>query len=248
MVVKRKISGIIIIGDEILSGKTLDTNSNFISKELGLRGIDVKEISIIKDDKKIIINKTLEFSEKFDYVFTTGGIGPTHDDLTTEAISAAFDKVLELNEEAHSYLKKHYTQDELTKARLKMAYLPKGSNLILNPVSLAPGFYIKNVYVFPGVPEILKAMFFEFIDKFSEKEIMPQINISTLLSEGVIADYIKSIQQENPKVSIGSYPYFKSNLFGVSLILKSQDKDLLQNVGEQIFYFLDKKKGKPKYF
>lgn len=248
MNVKRKISGIIIIGDEILSGKTLDTNSNFISKELAIRGIDVKEIAIINDDRDKIISKTLEFSRRFDYVFTTGGIGPTHDDLTTKSISEAFKKDLELNQQAHLYLKKHYSPDELTNARLKMAYLPKGSNLILNPVSLAPGFYIENVYVFPGVPQILRAMFFEFVDKLFQKQILPQINISTLLSEGIIADFIESIQQKNPRVSIGSYPYFKSNLFGVSLVLKSQDNTLLKDVGKKIFDFLEKKNGKPKYF
>ena len=245
---KRKSSGIIIIGDEILSGKTLDTNSNFICKELSKRGVDTKEISVVGDLETKIINKVREFSDKFDYVFTTGGIGPTHDDITPKSIAKAFNKKLSINKKAKKYLENHYDKKELTKARLKMAFIPETSELILNPVSLAPGFFLKNIYVFPGVPKILEAMFYEFVDKLLEKNTLPQINISTTLSEGVIGEYLAKIQNENMQITIGSYPYFKHNLFGVSLVLKGQNKLLLEKVSHLIFNYLKKLNGKPKYF
>ena len=161
---KRKTSGLIIIGDEILSGKTLDTNSNYISKELSIRGVDVKEINIIQDIEEDIVSRVKLFSENYNYVFTTGGIGPTHDDITAESVAKAFNRKLVINKEAKKLLEKHYNFNERTPARFKMAVFPESAKLIYNPVSVAPGFYIKNVFVFPGVPRIMKAMFYEFID------------------------------------------------------------------------------------
>ena len=187
---KRKTSGILIIGNEILSGKTLDTNSNYICKELSVRGVDVKEIIILQDIEEKIINAVKLFSKNYNYVFTTGGIGPTHDDITAKSVAKAFNKRLVINNEAKKLLEKHYNINERTSARFKMAVLPEKAKLIYNPVSVAPGFYIKNVFVFPGVPRIMEAMFYEFIDGFLEKKILPQKQISTILPEGVIGDYI----------------------------------------------------------
>ena len=152
-------AGIIIIGDEILSGRTKDTNITWIANELNEIGIKLKEARVIEDDKKTIINTVLEFSKKFTYVFTSGGIGPTHDDITTESIAAAFKVDLEKNEIAMSLLKKHYKRSNIdfNEARQKMAIIPKGASLINNPVSVAPGFNIKNVYVFAGVPKIMQS-------------------------------------------------------------------------------------------
>ena len=248
MNIKRKNCGLIIIGDEILSGKTLDTNSNFLAKELSNRGVDVKEIFIIGDIEKSIINCVRNFSKKFNFVFTTGGIGPTHDDITSRSISKAFNKELLENKEARGLLEKHYPENELTKARLKMAFMPKDSNLIYNPVSIAPGFFIKNVYVFPGVPKIMEIMFVEFIDKLLKKNPLPQKSISTKLSEGIIGEYVGEIQVNYPNVMIGSYPYFKNNNFGVTLVLKSTNKNDLDKVCDELFSFLKKKKGNPMLF
>ena len=154
-------AGIIIIGDEILSGRTKDTNINWIANELNQMGINLKEARVIEDDKKTIINTVLEFSKKFTYVFTSGGIGPTHDDITTESIAAAFKVDLEKNKIAMNLLKKHYEKSNIdfNEARQKMAIIPKGALLIDNPVSVAPGFNIRNVYVFAGIPKIMQSMF-----------------------------------------------------------------------------------------
>ena len=156
MKIIRKKSGIIIIGNEILSGKTLDRNSNFLCKKLLQKGIDVQEVSVIPDIKKIIVEKINFYRKKFDYVFTTGGIGPTHDDITSESIAEAFNVKLAINKEARRRLENHYSDDVLTKARLKMAFIPKTAKLIDNPVSISPGFYIENVFVFPGAPKIFQ--------------------------------------------------------------------------------------------
>ena len=248
MISKRKTSGLLIIGNEILSGKTIDKNSNFFSKQLSKRGVDTKEISIIPDIEEVIVIKVRELSKKYDYVFTSGGIGPTHDDITAASVARAFSRKLVLNNSARELLKKHYDDNTLTKARLKMAKLPKDSKLINNPVSVAPGFNVENVYVFPGVPDILKVMFLEFVEKMFEERILPQKTISTILAEGVIGSYVGKAQKQNPDVEIGSYPYFKNNSFGVSLVIKSENKTKLDLVCKKLFEYLKVNNGKPKYF
>ena len=165
---QRKSSGIVVIGNEILSGKTLETNSNYICNQLFNIGVECEEIKIIKDNKLKIIETVRLFSKKFSYVFTSGGIGPTHDDITTASITEAFNQKLCLNQEAKKRLEKHYSDDVLTKARLKMAYLPERCRLIDNPVSIAPGFVIENVYVLPGVPKIFQIMANEIIKSLDE--------------------------------------------------------------------------------
>ena len=248
MISKRKTSGLLIIWNEILSGKTVDTNSNFFAKELSKRWVDTKEISIIPDIEEAIVIKVREFSKKYDFVFTSGGIGPTHDDITAASVARAFSRKLVLNDIARELLEKHYEGDTLTKARLKMAKLPKDSKLINNPVSVAPGFNVENVYVFPGVPDILKVMFSQFVDKMFEEKILPQKTISTILAEGVIGSYVGKAQKQNPDVEIGSYPYFKNNSFGVSLVIKSENKTKLELVCNKLFNYLKVNNGKPKYF
>jgi len=220
MKLKRKKSGLVIIGNEILSGKTLERNSNFICKELVKRGIECSEINIIRDDEKKIIDTVNFFRLKYDYVFTTGGIGPTHDDITSKSIAKALKVRLILNSEAKVRLEKHYADDILTDARLKMAYVPEGALLIDNPVSIAPGYAIKNVFVFPGVPKILQIMFKDFIESLGRQKKYCKRNITTILPEGIIGDFIGKVQKEFKDIEIGSYPYFKKKSFGVSLVIK----------------------------
>ena len=154
-------AGILIIGDEILSGRTKDTNSNWLAKELNLLGIRLEEITVIPDNKSRIIDLVKSFSKKFTYVFTCGGIGPTHDDITTESIAEALNLKLEKNKEAMKVLQIHYKNSniEFNEARQKMAIIPIGAKLIDNPVSAAPGFIVENIYVFAGVPQIMHSMF-----------------------------------------------------------------------------------------
>jgi len=152
-------AGILIIGDEILSGRTQDTNGNFIAKNLTLSGIKLEEIKVIQDKKNIIIDSVKLFSKKYTYVFTTGGIGPTHDDITSESIAEAFNKKFEINKESFNILEKYYPEGEFNKSRQRMTKMPKDAQLIYNPMTAAPGFILKNVFVLPGVPKIMEVMF-----------------------------------------------------------------------------------------
>jgi len=220
----RKTFGIIIIGNEILSGKTIDTNSNLVCCKFTSLGLSCKEVVVIPDEEEIIIEKVNHFREKFDFVFTTGGIGPTHDDITANSVSKAFSVSLILNKVAKKRLENHYSDEPLTQARLKMAYLPNSANLIDNPVSIAPGFFLENVYVLPGVPKILGAMLEQLTKKFSKNKKFEKKTITTILSEGIIGDYIANIQKKYPSIEIGSYPYFKKKSFGVFLVVTGDTK------------------------
>ena len=245
----RKTFGIIIIGNEILSGKTLDTNSHLICSELNNVGMVCKEIVTIPDVEKIISEKVNLFRQKFDFVFTTGGIGPTHDDKTSSAISSAFGDSLILNKEAKKRLEKHYSDDVLTNARLKMAYIPSRAKLIDNPVSIAPGFFIENVFVFPGVPKILEVMLEDVLKRFkkNQKKFIKKI-ITTTLSEGIIGEYLADVQINYSDLEIGSYPYFKKNSFGVSLVITGESIKRVKEACGLLITYLDKKKGNPRLF
>lgn len=220
---------ILVIGDEVLSGRTEDKNINFIAKRCDNIGVSVNEVRIIPDDKETIKNTVLECYKKFDYIFTTGGIGPTHDDITTECIASAFNLDVEINPEALKRLKDHYEKSnvELNDARIKMAKIPKGAKLIDNPVSSAPGFIVENIYVLPGVPKILQAMFKNLEDEIKGITNMVSKNIIVYSPEGEIADFLESIQNEFADISIGSYPYFRPPDVGTNIVLRSIDKNLI---------------------
>jgi molybdenum cofactor synthesis domain-containing protein len=219
----RLTAGIIVIGDEILSGRTKDTNSNFIAKRLIKSGIQLEEIIIIHDNKETIIKNVLSFHKKYNYVFTTGGIGPTHDDITSESIALAFNQKYCFHSKAYKILKEYYSKGEFNEGRKKMAKMPEKAKLILNPLTAAPGFIVKNIYVLPGVPLIMKKMFLnllKYIEKGTPKKIVT-ININ--LYESSIAKGLKKIQIDHPNCSIGSYPYFNyiTNKGGVNIVISS---------------------------
>ncbi len=245
---KRKSAGIITIGNEILSGKTIDTNSNFICNQLFNIGVSCEEVCTIKDEKLKIIEKVNIFRSKYDYVFTSGGIGPTHDDITSDSIAQAFGQKLLMNEEARKRLVEHYSDDILTKARLKMAFLPEQASLIDNPVSVAPGFFVENVFVFPGVPKILQIMVKEFVKSLDGGIRYYKKTVSTKLSEGIIGSYVEKIQKKFSYLEIGSYPYFKKKSFGVSLIIKGDDKSKVIEASMEIYSYIKSIKGEPKIF
>lgn len=229
-------AGIIIIGDEVLSGRTQDTNSNFISKELVKSGIDLHEIRVIKDDEKTIIDTVLDFKKRFMYVFTTGGIGPTHDDITSESIAKAFKRKYCLSPDAYNILEKYYTGKDFSESRQKMAMMPENVDLILNPLTAAPGFIIENVYVLPGVPQILKVMFLNIIKNLKRGKPKKILTINTNLFESVIANRLGVIQKNNQECTIGSYPYFNfsSKVGGVNLVISSWTLESLDPIYEEI--------------
>ena len=223
-------AGIIIIGNEILSGRTLDRNSNYISDRCSKAGIKVIEVRIVEDDKKVIIKNVINFSKKFTHVFVTGGIGPTHDDKTTEAIASAFKRKIQVNKKAKRLLVTHYKKSnlELNENRMKMAKIPLGARLILNPVSAAPGFKIKNVWVMAGVPKIMQGMFASYVEpKLKKSKAFISKEIIVYKPEGDIADLVEETQNQYLELDVGSYPFYNPPNVGTNIIIRGQHDSLL---------------------
>ena len=220
---KIKTASLVIIGNEILSGRTQDKNINYIAKELFKSGISLQYVCVIPDVQKKIINTVRNLKKSYDFIITTGGIGPTHDDITAESISMAVKKKYSLNKSALKELKKYYkkVKSELTDARKKMAYMPVGSRLIKNSVSGAPGFMIENIFVFAGVPSIVEAMTKEFLKIIKVKNKFYSSSIVTKLFESKIAHILEEAEKTFDEVSIGSYPIFDGKPRGVEVIISS---------------------------
>ena len=218
-------SSIIIIGNEILSGRTPDKNTSALAKWLNKKGILLKEVRIVADNINEIIYHVRELKDKFNYVFTTGGIGPTHDDITAEAISVAFDQNYVYHKKAYQILENFYDKKNFNDGRKKMAKMPEKAKLIPNPKTFAAGFYVQNVFVLPGVPEILNAMISE-LDKIipNSSEIL-SISCDLITKESEIADELKNIQKNFEKVvDIGSYPFFNNLNSGTSIVMRSKNQ------------------------
>ena len=235
-------ASIIIIGNEILSGRTKDTNTSSLALWLNSLGVKVEEVRVIPDVEEIIINTVNELKKKYNYVFTTGGIGPTHDDITAESISRAFGLKYEINQEAFKILKAYYKPGEFNEGRQKMAWTPSNAKLILNPSSGAPGFIVENVFCLPGIPSILKSMIGGLKNEISGGRpiISYTINLRTVESE--IAKSLTSVQDNNKEVEIGSYPFFQSGKLGVAIVVRSVDQSKIDNCNSQILEFVNKKK------
>ena len=239
---KEIIAGLIIIGYEILSGRTKDLNTSSISIWLNSLGIKVKEVRVIPDIEQTIINTVNELRKKFDYIFTSGGIGPTHDDITALSLSKAFNLTYGLHKEAFKILESYYKPGEFNEGRQKMAWMPTEAKLILNPTSGAPGFYVENVFCLPGVPSILQAMLGGLSNELvgGLPIISHTINLRTVESE--IAKPLTFVQDNNKDVDIGSYPFFKAGKLGVSIVLRSENQSKINVCNFQILDFVNKKK------
>ncbi len=238
---KEIISGIIIIGNEILSGRTQDTNTSTISKWLNSLGIKVQEVRVIPDVEKIIVDTVNELRKKYDYIFTTGGIGPTHDDITASSISKAFNLTYGPHNEAMLLLEKYYKPGEFNEGRQKMAWMPTKANLIYNPTSGAPGFNVENVFCLPGVPSILKSMLGDISHKLvgGEPILSQTINLRTVESE--IAKSLSIVQDNNKDVDIGSYPFFRAGKLGVAIVLRSSIQSQIDKCNLEIIKFVKEK-------
>ena len=238
---KEIIAGIIIIGNEVLSGRTKDLNTSTLSIWLNSLGINVCEVRVIPDIESTIVNTVNELRKKFDYVFTTGGIGPTHDDITAESISKVFNLEYGFHKEAFSILEKYYEPGQFNEGRQKMAKMPTTASLILNPSSGAPGFYVENVFCLPGVPSILKSMIGGLNNVLvgGDPILSKTLNLRTYESE--IAKSLTEVQNNNNEVEIGSYPFFRQGKLGVSLVLRSIDKKKIDSCYSQIIEFVKAK-------
>tara|TARA_Y200000002_G_C22615557_1_gene635835 strand:+ start:196 stop:954 length:759 start_codon:yes stop_codon:yes gene_type:complete len=234
--IKKVNAAILIIGNEILSGRTQDKNIAFISNWLNSKcGITVKEVRIIPDDEKTIIENILILSKKFNYVFTTGGIGPTHDDITAKSISKAFKVKYEYHKEAFFILEKYYGKKKFNDGRKKMAKMPRGAKLIYNPSSAAPGFIIKNVLSLPGVPSILNSMIENCKRYLIKGLIIHSQTLSLYTVESNISKKLELIQKKYKKdIDIGSYPFFRLGKIGVAIVSRSNSKLKLKKVNVEI--------------
>ena len=227
-------AALIIIGNEILSGRTKDKNLAYLAEWLNEIGIQLYEVRVIRDDEKEIIDCVNLLRKKYDYVFTTGGIGPTHDDITTESIAKAFNVELETNPEALKILQSYYKEGELNEARLKMTLLPKGAELVENPVTKAPGFKMVNVFVMAGIPSIMQGMlegakaFLKVGNKMTSK------SIDVFMPESYVAEELSKMQDNYPEVEIGSYPFNKEGQFGTSLVMRSANLDTLERCASDV--------------
>ena len=233
---KKVNAAILIIGNEILSGRTQDKNTAFISNWLNSRcGISVEEVRIIPDVEATIVSNVLLLSKKFNYVFTTGGIGPTHDDITAQSISKAFKVKYEFHKEAYKILEKYYGKKKFNDGRRKMAKTPKGSRLIYNPSSAAPGFITKNVLSLPGVPSILNSMI-ENCKRYLVKGLKVQSKTLKLYTvESNISKKLAQIQNKYKKfVDIGSYPFFRLGKIGVAIVTRSTSVIKLRIVNKEL--------------
>ena len=235
-------AGIIIIGNEVLSGRTKDINTSTLAKWLNSLGIEVKEVRVIPDNETTIIETVNILRKTFNYIFTTGGIGPTHDDITSESISKAFKIEYGFHKEAYSILEKYYRPGEFNEGRQKMAKMPITSKLILNPTSGAPGFYIENVFCLPGVPSILQSMIGGLSNILIGGNPILNLTISLRTVESEIAKSITEIQNKNKDVEIGSYPFFRAGKLGVSIVLRSTNQKKIDLCNEQILEFVKTKK------
>ena len=218
-------AAMLVIGDEILSGRTRDANMHFLAQELTKHGIDLKEVRIVSDDAEAIETAVKALSRAYDHVFTSGGIGPTHDDITADCIARAFGAHIDVREDARALLQAHYDQSglELNAARLRMARIPDGATLIDNPVSTAPGFTLGNVHVMAGVPSVFRAMVVSVLPTLTGGKPLLSQTLRVNRGEGDIAANLSALAQDFDDLSIGCYPFQINGVFGANVVVRGTD-------------------------
>jgi len=221
-----KTAAVLVIGDEILSGRTQDTNTNTIARFLTALGIDLKEVRVVGDVEGEIVAGLNALRTRYDFVFTTGGIGPTHDDITADAVARSFDVGIGYHPDAYALLEARYPPGEFNEMRKRMARIPEGASLVANPVSGAPGFHIGNVYVMAGVPMVMRAMLEQIAPQLPRDVAVTSITVEAAIPEGTIAPGLAQLQKGHPDVAIGSYPFYRegtANPFGAQLVIRGRD-------------------------
>lgn len=225
-------AAMLVIGDEILSGRTKDKNLGYVAAWLNERGIRLREARVVPDIEAEIADAVNALRSRYDYVFTTGGIGPTHDDITADSVAKAFGVGIGHHPEAMARLEAHYAETgvEFNDARKRMARIPDTATLIDNPVSKAPGFQIGNVFVMAGIPMIMQVMLDSIEDRLTGGAKLLSATVSAPVGEGVVAEPLRALQGRYPHVSMGSYPYYRNGSFGASLVFRATDAELLDTV------------------
>lgn len=238
-------AGLIIIGNEILSGRTIDKNIPHIATKLNDAGVRLAQVRIIPDIESEIVETVKTFSRDYDYVFTTGGIGPTHDDITAACVAKAFDVPLERNAEAVAMLEDYYAKGELTDARLIMADVPRGASLVPNPISGAPGFKLENVHVMAGVPRIMQGMLDFILPTLAGGSPMLSKTVEGKTGESKIAHELTHIVDEFPDLDIGSYPSFKNGFVSVAIVVRGTDQEVIDRAVNRVVVMMNEVHAEP---
>lgn len=242
----RKIAAVLVIGNEILSGRTQDTNIRHIAEKMAQHGVPLAEVRIVPDIEAKIIEALNDLRTAHDYVFTTGGIGPTHDDITAECVAKAFGLPYGTHPQAFSILEQHYGAENFTPPRQKMAMMPLSAALIPNPVSGAPGFIVENVHVMAGVPKIMQAMFDHVLALIAPGDPILSNTIGTALPESVMAEGLGAVQKLYPEIDIGSYPYFRDGAPGTNFVLRGRDVESLKATTRDVLALVSQHDGEPR--
>lgn len=234
-------AAMLVIGDEILSGRTRDTNTHFLAGELTKQGIDLKEVRVVSDEAPVIVAAVQALSTLYDHVFTSGGIGPTHDDITADCIAQAFEAHIDVRDDARAILAAHYANSgqELNAARLRMARIPDGAALIDNPVSSAPGFTLGNVHVMAGVPTVFQAMVASVLPGLTGGAPLLSQSLRVMRGEGDIAAFLSDLAARHSDLSIGCYPFQHNGAYGANVVIRGHNgagvdaamQELAQEVG-----------------
>lgn len=235
-------AAMLVIGDEILSGRTRDSNMHYLARELTRAGIDLREVRMVADDPGAIVAAVNDLRARFDHVFTSGGIGPTHDDITAECVAAAFGVGIDIRDDARAILAAHYDRQgtELNAARLRMARIPDTACLIDNPVSAAPGFALGNVYVMAGVPQVFEAMMASVLPGLTGGTPLLSQSVRINRGEGDIAGPLGEIASAYPELSFGSYPFIANGIYGANIVVRGSDGGRIDSaVGELVALFPD---------
>ena len=237
-------AAIVVIGNEILSGRTIDKNISHIANRLKQQGIQLSHVRIIADIEQEIIDNVLELSQKYDHVMTTGGIGPTHDDITSESLAKAFNEPYEIHAQAYDILDQYYqSRDaEFNEGRVRMAKMPRNVTLIENPLTAAPGFTIRNVHVLPGVPKIMQQMLEILLKRLGHGPIKHEETIESPFPESEIALFLSEMQAKYSDIDIGSYPHFSENMIGFKnqIVIRAFDKNQLKQCFDDINAYIIK--------
>jgi molybdenum cofactor synthesis domain-containing protein len=229
-------ASMLVIGDELLSGRTQDANMHHLANKLTEIGINLSEARFIRDDAAVIVSNIVELSTKFDYLFTSGGIGPTHDDITTDCVAEAFGRQVSVRSDAFNILKKYYDGKgiELNEARLRMARIPEKADLIENIISGAPGYIIENVYVMAGVPRIFQSMLQTVLPNLKKGTPTLSISIKLYKGEGDIALELEQIVKAFSNLTFGSYPFDENGIHGTNIVIRGKDKKLMIKAEEKV--------------
>tara|TARA_B100000678_G_scaffold185118_1_gene154714 strand:+ start:90 stop:803 length:714 start_codon:yes stop_codon:yes gene_type:complete len=227
-------ASLVIIGDEILSGRTEDKNLAYLAQWLGKLGIHLSEVRVVLDNESDIIEAVNSLRKRYDYVFTTGGIGPTHDDITTDSIAKAFGVKTKIDEDALSKMKEYLAGKELTEPLLKMLYVPEGGELIYSPATKAPGYKIENVFVMAGIPAIMQGMLEGMYTYLEKGEVVHSRSFDIFVGESIFAEKLTAIQDRFTGLDIGSYPFSRDGTYGATIVIRSTDENKLDACEEEI--------------